>query len=175
MRFWVAVILIAMGGAMVGATTMYLYVEFSPGPEPVAKQAAVPKAAPTATSEAPITPTSTPAIVPTPTAVPARTPGGLVPARIPFPSPVAQRTPAPRETATILNPRAFSELPDSSLLRRSDPDTYHAIARLRWVTDGISKMESDPAQSLIYLGLEAPESAREILTMSWLAGELSED
>ena len=173
MRISVAIVLIAMG-AIIGATAIYLYVEVSGGPDSPAKQAIMPTPAPTATSEPFPTPTDA-----APTAVPTRAPtevvGGPPPPQIPFPSPVAQRTPRPGETATILNPRTFDELPDSSLLRQSEPDIYHTIARLRWIMDGISRTELDPAQTLIYLGLDAPESARALIEMPWLSGDLSED
>ena len=61
------------------------------------------------------------------------------------------------------------------MLRQSDPETYHAIARLGWALDGISGMETDPAQALIYLGFEAPASVGALLRMPWLSDELSED
>ena len=148
MRISVAIILIAMG-AIIGATAIYLYTEVTGGPDSLAKQAIMPTPAPTATSEPIPTPTGA-----APTAIPTRAPtevaGGPLPPQIPFPSPVAQRTPRPGETATMLNPRTFDELPESSSLRRSEPDIYHAIARLRWVLDGISRTESEPAQALIY-------------------------
>ena len=173
MRISVAIILIAMG-AIIGATAIYLYAEISGGPDPLAKRVVMPTPPSAATPEAAPTPANATAI-----AVPARTPTALsgrpVLPQIPFPTPVAQRTPRPGETATVLNPQTLDELPDSSLLRRSDADIYHAIARLRWVLDGISSTESDPAQTLIYLGLDAPESARALIEMPWLSGELSED
>ena len=36
-------------------------------------------------------------------------------------------------------------------------------------------MESDPAQSLIYLGLDAPQSATKLVRMPWMSDELNED
>ena len=173
MRISVAIVLITMG-AIVVATAMYLYAEVSRGPDSLPKQAAMPIPAPTATLEPVPTPTGAVA-----TAVPARTPtavsGGPVLPQIPFPSLAAQRTPRPGETASILNPRTFDELPDSLLLRQRDPEIYHSIARLSWVLDGISRMESDPAQALIALGLEDPASASALLRIPWLAGDLSMD
>ena len=41
--------------------------------------------------------------------------------------------------------------------------------------DGVSRVESEPAQSLVTLALEDPEAARELLRMSWLTDDLNED
>ena len=179
MRTSVALVLIAIGGAIIGATAMYFYSEVSRGSEPLAKRSTMPTPAPTATSEAPATPTNTPEIVPTPTAIPTYAPsaawGGPVPPQLPFPSPVAQRTFEPDERPAALTKRELDELPDASFLRRSDDDIYHTIARLPWVLDGVSRIESDPVQSLIDLALEDSEAARKLLGMSWLSDELGEE
>ena len=178
MRLSVALVLIAMG-AIVGATTMYLYAEFSGGPEPVAKQAAIPEPEPTTTFGAQVSPTNTPEVIPTPTAIPTRTSVTVRTApvlpQIPFPSPAAQITPELDERLQAMSTQRLDELPDASYLRQSDADTYHTISRLGWVLDGISRMEADPAQSLIYLGLDAPQSARRLLRMSWMSDDLTED
>lgn len=47
------------------------------------------------------------------------------------------------------------------------------MARLQWVSDGISKVESERTQSLIALGLDTPQLARHLLRMSWLSDELN--
>ena len=176
MRISVALVLITMG-AIVGATTMYLYGEFSGGPQPVAKQAAIPE--PTTTFGVPAPPTNTPEATVTPTAIPTRTSVAgrfaPVPPQIPFPSPAAQRTPEPDERPQALSTQRLDELPDASYLRQSDADTFHIISRLGWVSDGISRMEADPAQSLIYMGLDAPQSARQLLTMPWMSDDLNKD
>ncbi|MXY21593.1 MAG: hypothetical protein F4Y49_09710 [Dehalococcoidia bacterium] len=193
-----ALVLIAMG-AIIGATAMYLYAEFSSGPDPVTKQAVRPIPEPTATFEAPAIPTNKPDVAPTPpepteppatpthapenaptsTAIPTRTPAVASAApilpQIPFPTPFTGRTPEPDERPAALSARELDELPDALFLRQSEADTYHAIARFRWVSDGISSMESVPAQALIYLGLDAPQSARKLLRMRWMSDELSED
>ena len=176
MRLSVALVLIAMG-AIVGATAMYFYAAFSGGPEPVAKQAAIPK--PTTTLGVPAPPTNTPEVIATPTAIPTRTSGtgrfAPAPPQIPFPSPAAQRTPEPDERPQALSTQRLDELPNASFLRESDADTYHTISRLGWVSDGISRIEADPAQSLIYLGLDAPQSARQLLRIPWMSDDLNED
>lgn len=129
MRISVAIVLIAMG-AIIVATATCLYAGIDRGSDSPPKQAAMPMPAPTATLE-PV-PTPTGAIA---TAVPTRTPaavsGGPVLPQIPFPSPAVQRTPRLGETAAILNPRPFDELPDSSLLRqRSRNVSRHREARV---------------------------------------------
>lgn len=145
----------------------------------MAKQAAIPEPEPIKTFEAPVSPTSTPEIIPTPTAIPTRTSVTVRTApvlpQIPFPSLAAQRTPEPDERPQALSTQRLDELPDASYLRQSDADTYHTISRLGWVSDGISRMEADPAQSLIYLGLDALQSARQLLRMTWMSDDLNED
>ena len=54
-------------------------------------------------------------------------------------------------------------------------DLYDIIRSLRRVSDGISRMESDLTQSLIYLGLDAPQSATKLVRMPWMSDELNED
>ena len=173
MRISVALILIAMG-AIVGATAIYLYEEMSSGPDALAKQAVMPSPAPAATPEAAPTPTGT-AVVPIPTHTPTATTGGPVLPQIPFPTPAAQRTPSADEWAAAQYTRELDDFPNASRLRQSDPEIYHSIAGLRWVLDGLSRLESDPAQSLIDLGLENPESMRTLLKMAWLNSDISED
>ena len=179
MRFSVGLVLVAVGGAILGAAAMYFYTEVSRGSEPLASRPAMSIPVPTATSEAPATPSNTPNIVPTPTVTSTPTPSaasaGPVLPQIPFPSPVAQRTFEPGERPAALSTRDFDELPRVSFLRRSDDDIYQTIARLPWVLDGVSRVESEPAQSLVTLALEDPEAARELLRMSWLTDDLNED
>ena len=179
MRFSVGLVLVAVGGAIIGAAAMYFYSEVSHGSEPLVKQSNIPTSALTATSEAPPTPTSAPEFVPTPTVTPTPAPTATSAApvlpQIPFPSPVAQRTFEPGEQPAGLSPRELDEFPAASFLRRSDEGTYHTIAGLLWVRDGVSRMEAESAQSLIALALGDSDAARELLELSWLSDELSEE
>ena len=179
MRFSVGLVLVAVGGAIIGAVAMYLYFEVSLSSEPITKQSGIPLSTATATVAASATPISTLRPTPTPTAIPAlaqdtKPDSPLLP-QIPFPSPVAQRTFEPGERPTVLSTQEFDDLPRVPFLRRSDDDTYHAIVRLPWVQDGVSRMESEPAQSLVSMALEDSEAARELLRMSWLNDDLTED
>ena len=177
MRFSVGLVLVAVGGAIIGAAAMYFYSEVSRGSETIVRQSDVP--APTATSEAPPAPPSTPEFTATPTSIPTRTPnvasGGPTLPQISFPSPVAQRTVGPDERPAALSTRELDELPNASFLPRLNRDLFNTIAGLSWVIDGVSRMESEPAQSLVTLALEYPEAAGELLSMSWLADEINED
>ena len=179
MRFSMGLVLVAVGGAIIGAAAMYFYFEVSRGSEPIVRQPEMPPSVRTATAVARATPTSTLRSGLTPTAIPALTPdaesGSPILPQIPFPSPVAQRTFEPGERPTALSAQEFDDLPRVPFLRRIDDENYQAIVRLPWVRDGISGMESEPAQSLVTMALEDSEAARELLRMSWLTDELSED
>ena len=179
MRFSVGLVLVAVGGAIIGAVAMYFYFEVSRSSEPIARQSEMPSSTPTPAAIAPATPTSTLRSVLPPTATPVLTPetesGSPLLPQIPFPSPIAQRTFAPGERPTPLAEQEFEELRAASFLRRTDEETYHTIAGLPWVRDGVSSMASGPAQSLIDLALVDSDAARELLRMSWLADEITED
>ena len=179
MRFSVGLVLVAIGGAIIGAVAMYLYSEVSRGPEPIVKQSGILTPAPTEIAEPSATPTSAPEFASTPTAV--RTPASRVASdsptlpQIPFPSPVAQRTFGPDESQVALSNRKLDELPNAYLLPQINRDLFNTIARLPWIMDGLSNMESEPAQSLVRLALEYPEAADEMLRMYWMTDELDED
>ena len=179
MRFSVGLVLFAVGGAIIGAVAMFFYSEVSRSSEPIARQSEVPSSSSAATAIAPATPTSTPRSVLTPTAISALVPseelGSPLPPQIPFPSPVGQRTFEPGERPTVPSTQDFDALRAASFLLRSNEETYHTIAGLPWVRDGVSRIASGPAQSLIDLALVDSDAARELLRMSWLADEISED
>ena len=179
MRLSVGLVLVAVGGAIIGATAMYFYSEVSRSSEPLVKQSEIRTTAATATTIAPTTPASAPELDPTPTAVPTPAPSVASDSptlpQIPFPSPVAQRTLGADESQVALTIRKLDELPNALYLPQINRDLFRTIAGLPWVMDGVSRMESEPAQSLIDLALEYPQATSEVLRMAWLTDELDED
>ena len=72
-------------------------------------------------------------------------------------------------------PLELSRFEDASWLSRKDPQVYDSIASLVWVSDGISALEADPIQALIYLAIDDPVAAEVLLKLRWLADGINED
>ena len=128
-------------------------------------------------------PTPYPTYTPRPTATPypRATP---YPTVTPVPSPTPTPMPSPTPTATPLPPKptptvtpSLAELHDTELtrwLKRAYRDLYRQIQRFPWVQDGLSELETDTIDELIYMGAEDVANLRAALGMPWLQDAVSE-
>ena len=127
-----------------------------PGPE------AVSTPMPTATSTPEPTATPTPTQTPKPTATPTATP---------TPEPTATATPTATHTPTVPpEPHLVDDhdTQNTRWLASSYPDLYRQAAALPWVMDGLSELERQAIDELLYLGVDNIEHLRTLLGMPFL-------
>ena len=123
--------------------------------------------------------TPRPTATPYPTTTVARTPTAT-----PTPSPTPVPTSTPTPTATSLPPKPTPtvrpSLPDlhdtqnTRWLKRAYRDLYRQIQRFPWVQDGLSQLETDTIDELIYIGVDELANLRETLNLPWLQDAISE-
>ena len=141
-----------------------------PGPE------AVSTPMPTATSTPEPTATPTPTQTPKPTATPTATPtpeptATATPTATPTPEPTATATPTATHTPTVPpEPHLVDDhdTQNTRWLASSYPDLYRQAAALPWVMDGLSDLERQAIDELLYLGVDNIEHLRTLLGMPFL-------
>ena len=130
---------------------------------------------PTATPEPTLVPTvsPTPSPTPIPTATPTPTPTPLPPKPTPTPLPP---TPLPPTSTPTVTP-ALLELhytQNTQWLKRAYRDLYRQIQRFAWVQDGLSSLETNTIDELLYIGVDEIANLRETLNLPWLQDAISE-
>ena len=114
--------------------------------------------APTTISTLVATQVLTPTPVPTPTLIPAPT-----------------LTPTPTPTLAVIP--ALLELHDTQntqWLKRAYRDLYRQIQWFAWVQDGLSSLETNTIDELLYIGAGEIDSLREILNLPWVQDDILE-
>lgn len=103
------------------------------------------------------------------------------PASSPCPTPEL-RTATRRPTATSIPTKAVSadvldldEVGSAFWLKRRNYEMYDTVANLRWISDGVDDIETDPVMVLIELGMDGPSIANEYIETPWFNDDLSED
>ena len=147
-----------------------------------------PTSAPTgmATAAPTITRIPTPRPTPTPTPTPSPTPEPTeTPTPRPTPSPTATLPPAtPNPTATPTHLSAIDVVRQSTAwktlrsvrdLEWELPELTTAVLSLPWVMDGITEVETEDVQELVWAGLHDPDVLRFAVQTSWVVDGLSDD
>ena len=126
-----------------------------------------------------LSPSATP--YPTYTPRPTHTP---YPTATPVPSPTPTPMPSPTPTATPLPPKptptatpSLPELHDTEHTRwwkRTNPGLYRQIQQSPWVQDGLSEVEIDTIDDLLYMAAGDIANVRAVLRMPWLQDAVSE-
>ena len=123
--------------------------------------------------------TPRPTATPYPTATVARTPTAT-PTPSPTPIPTATPTPTPKPLPPIPTPTvtpALLELHDTQntqWLKRAYRDLYRQIQRFAWVQDGLSSLETNTIDELLYIGAGEIANLRETLNLPWVQDDILE-
>ena len=130
-------------------------IEARPTPTPL--PTAIPSSAPTLAPK----PTETPR--PTPTAIPTATP-------TPTPTPLPP-TPTPTVTPALLE---LHDTQNTRWLKRAYRDLYRQIQWFPWVQDGLSEVETNTIDELLYIGAGEIANLRATLNLPWVQDSISE-
>ena len=88
-----------------------------------------------------------------------------------FPTRVA----LPAKPTATPHPHDFNDFTNASWLQQHDPRLYGIASNLKWVSDGITEVESEPIQALVDLSIEDPVMAEMFIEAPCFADALSED
>ena len=152
---------------------------------PVPAPTAAPEAAPTRQPTLAATPTATPMVSPpTPTATPGPTEPPAPPTNTPAPTftpqpkptvtpePTPTRTPSPtltpRPTSTLAPPSPIAGLENEQWIEENEPQLASVIKGLPWVVDGVSDLERDAVQQLLWITWVEKEHAWNLVDTPWL-------
>ena len=147
----------------------------SPTPTSVPKPTATPPPTPTSVPTPTATPAPTPTSVPTPTATPSPTR-----TYVPPPTPTATPSPTPGEVAAahlskiiswFKNPPDYSRVNAKAIITRmwlQDSDLGDAVARLPWISDGLSGSEFQSLHDLARLANSDSDTASLAVDYAWL-------
>ena len=149
--------------------------------------------APTYTPQPTYTPLPTGTPYPTLTALPAQTPHPVAPTYTPqptytpaptptpYPTPTPQPTPTPfptiRPTPSPTPAPLLPQLHDTQNTRwlaRSYPDIARQIQAFPWVQDGLSDVEKETVDELLYTGAGDIANLRALLNLPWVQDAISE-
>ena len=140
----------------------------APTPRPTAVPAPTPMPTPTAPPTAIPAPTTVP--IPTLTVVPSPTP-------TPHPTstvvPTPTLTPPPSPTPTPALPRLHNTQ-NTRWLERNYPTLYRRIQMFPWVQDGLSRVEREVIDQLLYFGVGEIGNLEAVLNLPWVQDAVSE-
>ena len=138
---------------------------------PVPAPTAAPEAAPTRQPTLAATPSPTPTVSPpTPTATPGPTEPPAPPTNTPAPTftPRPKPTRTPRPTATPAAPNPLAGLENDQWITEDDPELASAIKKSPWVSDGVTEIERDALQELLWLAATEKAHIWKLLQARWL-------
>ena len=124
-----------------------------------ARLAATIEARPTPTPLPTVTPSPVSTLAPKPTETPRPTPTPLPP------------TPAPTVTPALLE---LHDTQNTEWLKRAYRDLYRQIQRFAWVQDGLSSLETNTIDELLYIGADEIANLRETLNLLWVQDDILE-
>ena len=143
-------------------------------PTPTTPPTAVSSLVPTLAPDLTETPSPTPTAILPSTTTPDPTP---VPTVSPTPTPTATPTPIPTASPTPPPTPALRDLHDTQnnrWLKRAYRDLYRQIQRFPWVQDGLSQLETNTIDELVYMGADEIDSLRTVLGLPWLQDNILE-
>ena len=108
-------------------------------------------------------PTATPTPLPTSTPEPTLTPTAT---RIPAPT----RTPIPTPTPSPLDGYSTQ---NTRWLKQVHPTLYRRLERLEWAQDGLSELERDAIDQLLYLGADSISNLEAVLSLAWVRDDIT--
>ena len=122
------------------------------------------------------TPVATPPPPPPPVIVPPIVPPIVEPPPPPPPPATAAPNPTPTliPTAPVLPSLANYDTQNLRWLAHHHPSLYRQLAALPWVEDGLSELERDTIDQLLYIGVSDIPSLRATLDLAWVQDAISE-
>ena len=87
------------------------------------------------------------------------------------PTPTPSPTPAPTPTPTLLT---IHNTQNMRWLAQSHPSLYRQIEELPWVEDGLSEVERDAIDQLLYIAVADTQSLAATLSLPWVQDAISE-
>ena len=84
------------------------------------------------------------------------------------------RVALPATPTATPHPHDFSHFSGAAWLQQNDARLYGIASKLKWVSDGISEVESEPIQALVDLSIGDPAMAEMFIEAPWFADAISE-